>query len=506
MKPINLRNIVVSNKGLNTETRNALYRVWEISPKQDDLAALESLINEFDKHYSDQYILTTKLLSECYFNFSIPRISKEFDCLWIGDKTIVNIELKSQNVGEDKIKKQLVQNKYYLRYLKKTLSLYTYDSSTGRFYWLDNDGNLIDVKFEVVVSALNNIHDEKQFGDDIEILFPPENYLVSPFNSTKEFMNGNYFLTDQQQKTKKQIIQVLNDDSKGCFCGLWGGPGSGKSLLLYDIAKTLMESGKNVLMGHAGALNAGHNMLISNGWNIKITKDFCPSDFMTGTPDLVDADIYMVDEAQRCNNYESIINRIANKKRKCLLSFDGEQIMSNREQIRNNDYKIKKLVGDNLFKLTSNIRTNDAVYEFVRALFDLHHSVNKSVHGNIEITFCQNTFELKNMLELLRFKGYKVPKFTPIIHGVEEYESWFPIEEQSAHRIIGQEFDIVVGYVSDKLFYNQEGKLVSQNKYLYREDKMLYQILTRARRKIHLVILNNTIVLDRCLKLMSLDV
>lgn len=115
MKPINLRNIVVANNGLNTDRCNAIFRLWEINPKPDELVALESLINEFDTHYSDQYIFTSKLLSECYFNFSIPRISKEFDCLWIGDNTIVNIELKSRNVGEDKIKKQLVQNKYYLR-------------------------------------------------------------------------------------------------------------------------------------------------------------------------------------------------------------------------------------------------------------------------------------------------------------------------------------------------------------------------------------------------------
>ena len=61
----------------------------------------------------------------------------------------------------------------------------------------------------------------------------------------------------------------------------------------------------------------------------------------------------------------------------------------------------------------------------------------------------------------------------------------------------------MAGFISNKLYYNKDGKLVTYNNYLYREDKMLYQILTRARRKLHLVILNNTVVLERCLNLMS---
>ena len=40
----------------------------------------------------------------------------------------------------------------------------------------------------------------------IDSLFDPSNYLVSPFNSTKEFVKNNYFLTDHQEEIKNNII------------------------------------------------------------------------------------------------------------------------------------------------------------------------------------------------------------------------------------------------------------------------------------------------------------
>ena len=41
------------------------------------------------------------------------------------DTSVVNIELKSEDVGEIRIKTQLLQNKYYLRHLSKDTHLFT---------------------------------------------------------------------------------------------------------------------------------------------------------------------------------------------------------------------------------------------------------------------------------------------------------------------------------------------------------------------------------------------
>lgn len=504
MKPVNLKHVVIANIGLLSAQRDGLYKVWGIKPKQDELLSLNSFVRKITSLLSDNPELTTKILSDCYLGFSIPRISKEFDCLWVGEATIVNIELKSLDVGTDRIKKQLLQNRYYLQHLQKTVKSFTYESSTGNCYTLDPNENLSSVSINEIAKALYDIHNEELYEDNIEMLFPPEKFLVSPFNSTNEFLNGFYFLTEQQQNFKNQIIKFVNDATSGCFCALTGGPGSGKTLLSYDLARDLMLQGKNVVIGHSGGLNYGHITLNGKGWHIHSTKDLLSLNQSTGKITLINADVYILDEAQRCYNFTSISDEVMNMGKKCILSFDAGQIMSKEERNRNNATKIQSLAGAHYYSLSSNIRTNDDVYEFIKALFDKRHPVNRDFHNNIEITYCQNIVEAVVLLRALKDKGYNVPKFTPKLHGREDYESWFPYDELSAHQVIGQEFDSVVGLISDKMYYDSSNKLVSSNSgYIYYEDKMLYQILTRARHKIHLVIVNNPIVLERCVKLIN---
>lgn len=504
MRTVNLRSVLIAHSGLTSDQRDKLYGIWGVNPKSEEITTLDSLIKQLDAlaPYLPESI--TWICGGCYFGFKIPRISKEFDCLWIGDQSVVNLELKSQSVGDDRVKKQLLENRYYLRHLGRSIVTYTYEASSNTCYMVDDTEVVKAVDLKEVAKTLFVVHKENLYEGEIEELFPPENFLVSPFNSTEAFLRGEYFLTNQQQEFKNKIIQFVNEPAKGNFCAITGGPGSGKTLLLYDIAKTMIQAGKNVVIGHAGGLNNGHGILNDNGWQIKATKYFFTID--TSIPDrlkLIDADVYLLDEAQRCYNIDTIIQKVAESGRKLLLSFDSEQVMSEEELKRDNGNKIKALTGNQCYALSTNIRTNRAVYEFVGALFDIRHSVNRSVAGNVEITYCNNISEAVNMLAILKKKNYHVPKFTPKLHGTEDYEGWFPNDEPSAHQVIGQEFDCVASLLSDKMSYNSKGKLVSSGRYLYKEDRMLYQILSRARKKIHLVIVNNVPVLERCMKLIS---
>ena len=502
MKPINLKSVVLAHKGLPETLRDDLYKLWDINPKSNEIAAIEYLISQLEglAPYNDE--LLTKILGNCYFGFVIPRISKEFDCLWLGDNTVLNIELKSRNVGEDRIKRQLEKNRYYLKFLKRIILTYTLVVSSGTCYYLDENDNLITIAVKDMASALSNIHKERLIDDDIETYFPPEQFLVSPFNSTEEFLKDYYFLTSQQQDIKEKIIAFVNDPSCGKFCALTGGPGSGKTLLLYDIAKSLMQAGKRVLIGQAGVLNNGHNILMSNGWQIKATKSFFIYNQL-GKSEFAEADIYMIDESQRCYNIDKIVEEISKTNRKCVFAFDADQVMSNSEEKRGNGNLIKTLVGDRIYGLTSNVRTNAVVYDFVKALFDKNHSVTKGKKGHVEITYCRTSEEAMLMLRYLQKIGYHVPMFTPKKYGREDYENIFPNGVLSAHEVIGQEFNDVAGLISENMYYAGDGKLLSRKGYYYREDKMLYQILSRARRKIHLVIVNNPSMLERCLKLIG---
>lgn len=512
MKPVNLQNLVIANKNLSSNLRDKLFNTWGVAPKPDELVSLEYMIKQLHSLDPHENLKVTRVLGGCYFGFIIPRISKELDCLWIGEKTIVNVELKSQDVGHDKIEKQLRQNSYYLRHLSKTTLLYTCDTSNGNCYSLDATRNLVSVTFQDIANAICLVHDEPLFADEIEKLFPPEKFLVSPFNSTDDFIKEHYFLTDHQNVIKDEVIKFVNDSAKGCFYAIYGGPGTGKTLLIYDIARSLTSDGKKVIIGHAGSLNGGHAILNNNGWTIHQTRDLLKLNQNTSAADLFSpddfsladtADVYIIDEAQRCYNLDVISHAVAKEGKKCIISLDPGQLMRDEELRYDNANKINLLVGSNFSTLSNNIRTNLYVYNFVKALFEKKKTVQSGMKDYVEVTYCQTLQEVRITQELLKSQGYEIPIFTPKSYGKEEYQDWFPPTGNSAHSVIGQEFDKVAAVISPNLHYDSNGMLISGKSYYYNEWRMLYQILSRARSSIHLIVYNNPTILERCMALMN---
>lgn len=251
MKPVNLLSIVMANRGLDSVQRDSLYRTWQIAPKSSELEVLEYFVRQIEGMKKYPASKVALMLGDCFFGFKIPQISKEFDCLWIGESTIVNVELKSGEVDEERIQKQLKQNQYYLRHLKrKEVLSYTIISSTAQCFSLDSNGDVVDVPLADVVNAVSNVYNETLFHGHIEQLFPPEQFLVSPFNSTDDFLKSHYFLTQQQQEIKERVIDFIDDgNSNDLLCAITGGPGSGKTLLMYDIAHEFMQTSKRILIG-----------------------------------------------------------------------------------------------------------------------------------------------------------------------------------------------------------------------------------------------------------------
>ena len=62
-----------------------------------------------------------------FASFTIEQIGKEFDLIKLDkDKLVLNIELKSEDVGVDVIQNQLEKNRYYLKHLASDVRLYTF--------------------------------------------------------------------------------------------------------------------------------------------------------------------------------------------------------------------------------------------------------------------------------------------------------------------------------------------------------------------------------------------
>lgn len=206
-----------------------------------------------------------------FVGYKIPQIGKEFDLLRLGRNFLVNIELKSDS-SEEKIKKQLVRNKYYLSFLGLKVYAFTFVSASKKLYFLQDDGQLNEIQVDLLKKVL--VTQEANDSDDLDALFNPSDYLVSPFNSTKRFLAGEYFLTPQQEEIKTQIVELFKPPKVAKFISIIGSAGTGKTLLTYDVARNSPIGSKKPVIIHCGQLNDGHQKLIDSGWRIIPIKNY----------------------------------------------------------------------------------------------------------------------------------------------------------------------------------------------------------------------------------------
>lgn len=232
---------------INIEQVKQYLGIEYIKEREQEIDGLNKLCEVFKDIVYDHHIF-----ENYYVNYKIPQIGKEFDLLRIGNDSVVNIELKSQK-DEDKILKQLKRNYYYLSFLGKCIYCFTFNSADKKFYCYNNNNDKLEVaSIEHIIETINQIQD---INCDIDSLFVPSNYLVSPFNNTERFLNNEYFLTEQQEKIKNEIICAIKNNYSKIF-SISGKAGTGKTILTYDIAKTLKQQ-FNIVMVHCALSNIG---------------------------------------------------------------------------------------------------------------------------------------------------------------------------------------------------------------------------------------------------------
>ncbi|SUA84763.1 Uncharacterized conserved protein [Paenibacillus macerans] len=153
-------------------------------------------------------------------------------------------------------------------------------------------------------------------------------------------MTGSYFLNDNQLATKKEILKIVSSNTVP-YVAIEGRPGTGKTLLTYDIAKELIDQNWNVCLFHCGNLGQGHHDLRrSYSWNVHAIKNI---EFaLSSTPKY---DLIIVDETQRIysEQLERIIQYVSDNNVKCIFSYDPDQVFTSIEARRDTAGKIEKL-------------------------------------------------------------------------------------------------------------------------------------------------------------------
>ncbi|MCG6189107.1 DNA/RNA helicase domain-containing protein [Maribellus maritimus] len=492
MKEVNLLSLVQAHNKLEDSLYCEYCKYFGVSTKANEIDDIRKYINKLINVSPD-----INVLDNYFIGYTIPQISKEFDLLRIGSEDIVNIELKSENTGA-KMYKQLLRNQYYLSFLDKKIYNFTYVSSENQLYSINDNQELIKVDFKSLFKILAN--QTRIEISDIDRLFNPSNYLVSPFNSTDEFIKEKYFLTAHQEEIKSKSLKFI--DKKGeCFLSICGKAGTGKTLLTFDIVKELYKSEHKILVIHCGFLNDGHIKLRDEyGWDIISIRNL-------GSRNLSSYYLVVVDEIQRIypNQLDSIISQIKSFKRNCIFSYDKQQCLRNWEENNNIAQVISEKTNSTLFELTEKIRTNKEIASFIIALFNNTKIIEKINRDNIELHYFKNYKGAKKYIELLGEQGWKIINYTPSNKHTHPYVNYAISMEDNTHKVIGQEFDKVIAVIDENFYYN--GNKLDTRNYehtpYYNPTKMLFQIVTRTRKKLSIIVINNDELMTRCLSILN---
>lgn len=492
MKHINIFTLVEFFNNFNESECKDFFGIYGIELKEREAQDLVKLVQSLDSISKNK-----RIFEMFYVGYKIPQIGKEFDLIKIGESSIVNIELKSES-NVEKIKKQLLRNKYYMNHISKNVFFFTYESRGSKLFMLSPEDNLEEVELCKLIEVLN---EQKVLSTEHpDQYFEPTRYLVSPFNSTEKFLGGEYFLTNQQEDIKKKIIKSIQSSSGHQFIAISGNAGTGKTLLTYNIAKELKNT-KKVIIIHCANLNEGQEQLNSNGWQIVSIKDFWRSldEFVKGN------EVLIVDEAQRLGKEQltKIAAAVKSNNNTCLFSYDQRQTLSNKEASVNIEQYLQGINAEKKFMLTEKIRSNESVANLIMSIFDLKYPKRTiKDRDNLELLYFSDHKKASEYVSSISRSEWKVLGLTPSRYSNDSHEYGYTSQFSVSHRVIGQEFDNVAVIIDENFDYS-ENSLVYRGRSYYGAVKMLFQNMTRTRKKIKLLFVNNRRVFREAVNLMK---
>ena len=428
-------------------------RTYFLKMREWELESMKALVRELEVHMQDVHAL------RFFYSFQVPRLGKEFDLLQIKNDQIVNIELKSGKVSDEAVRKQLLQNRYYLSVQGKMIQSYTYISSQERLVRLNNQDHIVEADWDQLCLALQR--QSKDYEGDIEDLFQAEMYLFSPVTEPERFLNKEYFLTSQQKDIERRILDKIRKVKYGYF---WfsGLPGTGKTLLLYDIAMKLSVHQK-VCMIHCG--ETGKEWKILHDRLLRIA--FLSDSQLEECPDLKEYSAILVDEAHLLTEEKLHVILELSEKHPVIFSSDDEDMISDEEMDRTMIREIEHLPDIQSFHLTNRIRTNAELSSFIQNMMHLPEKRTVRYYPNIQVVYANDEEEAEILL-----KGYQ---------------------------------DQLVFIIDERYYYDEKGYLREQRQKQQKPTavRMLFHRLNEAREEFAIIVKRNEAVYEVLLELLQ---
>lgn len=441
----NLSNLSRLECHLSERDRPLKVRAWEIN-------SMRALVDQLEKYMPEVYRL------RLFYSFQILRLGKEFDLLQVKKNQIVNIELKSGAVSEDAIRRQLIQNRYYLAILGRPVRSYTYISSQNRLVRLTNHDHIVEAEWEQLCAELQE--KSADFSGDLEDLFQAEWYLISPLTQPERFLKKEYFLTAQQKDIERQILKSIRI-KRGGYYHFSGLPGTGKTLLLYDIAMKL--SGRQmVCIIHCGASGQEWKRLHERLRRIVWVSD----SQITAEMRLDEYETVLVDEAHLLDK-ETLENIVeAAGKRPVIFTSDCEDQLSPEEVDQSVKLGIAKLPEIQTFRLTNRIRTNEEISSFVQNMMHIPDYKSGRRFPHVTVFYANDDQEAANLIQDAKKQGYQ--------HLLES-------------EVAEKAYDSVAIILDGNYFYDSKKYLRSKK----RTVRNLFHQLNSAKEKLMLIVKDN---------------
>ena len=470
------------------------------SVRQEFFPEYERLLSQRDrpfKYKEQEFESLSSFMGKCYrsglseegfrgfaYSYSIPRISKEFDLLKIGNDAVLDIELKSKAIPIEEIEEQLRQNRYYLSFLGRQTSLLCFCAEDGGLLTLRGEG-LVEMDWDDAVKLIESVVPVGP-ETDYDLLFEPRNYLVSPIMEPDRFLNGEYFLTSQQEDVKKIVLGYLDEEGSGGHI-VTGDAGTGKTLLLYDIAKAMaLRTEMPAAIFHGAGLSDYHRTFNNKCAEIRVLP---PN--LLGLVDVTRYCFVGFDEAHRMypEQFTRTIRQINDAEVPYLVMLDSKQRMSATEEARDIEAIAAKLVPSErqLFNLTNKFRTNKNVANFVSCMFNGARGGGFTSEG-ISVEFVPKEESLEPLVKRYEAQGYTYIAMSESMYVRSSLNEYHYAGCPNTHGVIGLEFDSVVMIVPEYVMF--DGKNLCDGLHPnpdYLPTKLLYQGLTRARDRIALL-------------------
>lgn len=489
MKPSNLLSIYQGGQALASlgKTAERRYKVL----KSHELATMRAFCDSLKAEGC-----TVSELDGFFAGYAIDRISKEFDLLRFGHDCIVNIELKAplrRANKEEKILRQMRANHHYLSFLGQPLHLFTYVDKDGFYAYEPSTRSLRTSCAAEIADILR--HQHLNPDADPDKLFVPANYLISPFSDTARFLQGEYFLTTTQQSVKDDVLYT-HQHHPGTFFLLSAASGTGKTLLLYDIAKTI-RSTNNTALCHPGPLNKSqHRFRSLLGWNIYGLGDVHPAALCSRYR------LLLIDDAQhlRHSDLDALASAAQASHTTLLLAFEAIPELHLDPSCDSRAFLAAHHPTLQLRStaLSTKIRTNSTLAAFITNLFHNGAAPLHKTSDCISIDYLYEAADLRAYASHLTKQGWTLLTSTAAGPGL----SLTDCGAIDLRHAAGREYPRVAIILDRRFFYDPAGHLQTTDQ-TSAALRALYHLLTRTNEHLKLILYNNPPLYLALLKLLD---